>query len=97
MDNGIVLWGARMIIRKSLQKEVLQQLHVSHQGQERMLGRARQIAYWPNSSDDIRNTVRTCAACAERLPSQPPEPLQRNEQLSRPFESVAGDLFHAGA
>ena len=43
VDDGIVLWGARMIILKSLRKEVLQQLHASNQGQERTLRRARQI------------------------------------------------------
>ena len=93
MDDGIVLWGARMIIPKSTRKEILQQLHASHQGQERTLRRARQIVYWPNISNDIRNTVRTCA---ERLPSQrqPQEPLQQDERPSRPFESVASDLCH---
>ena len=88
VDDGIVLWGARMIIPKAMRKEILQQLHASHQGQERTLRRARQIVYWPNISNDIRNTVRTCAACAERLPSQPQEPLQHDERPSRPFESV---------
>ena len=86
VDDGIVLWGARMIIPKAMRKEILQQLHASHQGQERTLRRARQIVYWPNISNDIQNTVRTCAACAERLPSQPQEPLQQDERPSRPFE-----------
>ena len=94
VDDGIVLWGAGMTIPKSLRKEVLQQLHASHQGQERTLRRARQIVYWPNISNDIRNTVRTCAACAERLPSQPQEPLQQDDRPSRPFERVASDLCH---
>ena len=94
MDDGIVLWEARMITPKSMRKEIIQQLHVSHQGQERTLQRARKIVYWPNISNDIRNTVRTCAACAERLPSQPQEPLQQDELPSRPFESVASDLCH---
>ena len=94
VDDVIVLWGARMIISKSLRREVLQQLHASHQGQERTLRRARQIVYWPNISNDIQNTVRTCAACAECLPSQPQEPLQQDERPCRPFESVASDLCH---
>ena len=83
-----------MIILKSFRKEILQQLRASHQGQERTLRRARQIVYWPNISNDIQNTVRTCVACAERLPSQPQEPLQQDERPSRPFESVASDLCH---
>ena len=94
VDDGIVLWGARMIIPASLRKEVLQQLHASHQGQERTLRRARQIVYWPNISNDIRNIVRSCKACAEHLPSLQAEPLQQEVQPSRPFESVSGDLFH---
>ena len=83
-----------MIIPASLRKEVLQQLHASHQGQERTLHRARQIVYWPNISNDIRNIVRSCKACAEHLPSLQSEPLQQEVPPSRPFESVSGDLFH---
>ena len=94
VDDGIVLWGARMIIPASLGKEVLQQLHASHQGQERTLRRARQIVYWPNISNDIRNIVPSCKACAEHLPSLQAQPIQQEVQPSRPFESVSSDLFH---
>ena len=38
--------------------------------------------------------VRNCPQCAERLPSHQPDPLLPTPRPSRPFESVAVDLFH---
>ena len=76
-----------------MRKEVLKALHASHQGQDRTLRRARQTVYWPNITNDIRNTVAQCARCAERRPSQPKQPLLQEPSPSRPFESIAADLF----
>ena len=58
-----------------LRQEVLRELHISHKGQDRTLRRARQVICWPSITNDIRNVVRSCAVCAERLPSHAPEPL----------------------
>ena len=77
-----------------MRAEVLQRLHASHPGQDRTLRRARQVVSRPNITNDVRNIVRSCAECAERLPSQAPEPLLPTPRPSRPFESVAADLFH---
>ena len=38
--------------------------------------------------------VGQCEACAERAPSQTPEPIIQEPLPSRAFESVSTDLFH---
>ena len=51
------------------------------------------MVYWPSITNDIGNVVRSCATCAERLPSHAPEPLLVEPPPSRPFECAASDLF----
>ena len=74
-------------------EDALRQLHASHQGQNRTLRQARQVMCWPSITNDIRIVVRSCAECAERLPSHAPEPLPIDPPPSRPFERTAADLF----
>ena len=88
-----MLLDCRVVILKSMRKDVLKQLHASHQGQDRTLHRARQAVFWPGISNDVRNAMRSRAESAELLPSQPAEPLMQNERPSRPSESMVADLF----
>ena len=94
VTDDLVMYGSRVIIPASLRREVLHGLHASHQGQDRTLRRARQVVYWPGITSDIQNMIRSCPACAERLPSHAPEPLLSDPLPSRPFENTAADLFH---
>ncbi|CAL8135979.1 unnamed protein product [Orchesella dallaii] len=92
-EEGIIMWGNRILIPDALRRKVLETLHVSHQGQERTLRRARQAVFWPNISNDIRNLVRGCTECATRLPSQQKEPMLVENPATRPFQCVGVDLF----
>ena len=73
---------------------ILKQLHASHQGETRTLRRARQIVCWPNMTNDIRNTVRSCQECAMLLPSQPQEEFLSDSHPALPFGDTAADIFH---
>ena len=69
--NGLaILNSCRIVVPTILRKEVLKRLHVSHQGIERTLRRARETVYWPGITADVINTVASCHPCSEQLPSQ---------------------------
>ena len=91
--NGLLVKGDRIIIPKSLQKDVLQRLHVAHQGMDRMKRRARQTAYWPGMNSEIEKIVNRCKMCSKHKPSKPQEPLQPHSIPTRPWEKVGSDLF----
>ena len=91
--DDIILFGQRMVIPLAMRKQVMQALHVYHQGQVRTLRRARQTVHWPNIIQDIRTMVEQCERCAERQTSKPIQPLVVESHPSRPFESVVADLF----
>lgn len=97
VDDGLVLFGRRIIIPRSARKDVLLKLHAAHQGIVRMKRRARQTVFWPGITNEITLAVEKCQACQERLPRQPQEPLLRDPLPSRVFEDVSADLFQVGS
>ena len=52
LDN-IVLYGYRVIITKTLRRELLEALHSAHQGTTGMKARASQCFFWPGINRDI--------------------------------------------
>ena len=97
VDDGLVLFGRRIIIPRSARKNVLLKLHAAHQGIVWMKRRARQTVFWTGITNEITLVVEKCQACQERLPRQPQEPLLRDPLLSRVFEDVSANLFKVGS
>ena len=93
VEDGLILYQARIVIPRSMRKEILARLHDSHQGIERTKQRARQTVFWPGMTSDVKNVVDACASCQERRASLPKEPELSEPLPSRPFEEVAADIF----
>ena len=64
IENGILLWGLRVIIPTKYRDEIMRELHVSHPGIVRMKGLSRIHVWFPNIDKQIEETVRNCAQCA---------------------------------
>jgi len=95
-DDGLVLFGRRIIIPKSRRSETLKRLHASHQGVTRTRQRAQSAVFWPGISNDIAQVVNQCDECQKKLPSLPKEPLMSDPVPTYPFEQVSCDLFAIG-
>ena len=91
--NGILYKGDRMSIPKQVQKNMLSRLHSSHQGVEATLRRARDSIYWHVMTNDIKEMIGQCAACANERPSQQKETLRSHDIPSTPWVKVGMDLF----
>ena len=61
--DNIILWGNRVIIPRSLRKEMLKELHHNHPGIVRMKGLARMHMWYPGINKDIENVVQRCENC----------------------------------
>jgi hypothetical protein len=96
VDDGLVLFGQRIVIPKSARRRILRKLHAPHQGIVRMKRRARQTVFWPGISNDITLLVENCQNCQERLPRQQKEPLMCDPPPTRVFKDVSADLFQLG-
>ena len=93
VENGMILKGHRIVIPRSVQPEILKQLHVGHLGQEKTKLRAKDTVFWPNINKDIEHAVQKCATCQEHLTSQIPEPLLQHDLPTSPWKKLGADLF----
>ncbi|GBO10119.1 Uncharacterized protein K02A2.6 [Araneus ventricosus] len=84
--------GCRIIIPKSHQAEVLNQIHEGHQGITKCRARARCSVYRPGISKVIEEKIKSCTACIQ-------ESSNRHQLLiptsfpERPWEVLGLDLF----
>lgn len=92
VDDGLIVYGCRLVIPHQLRRQVLTHLHESHQGLTRTKQRAGLTVYWPGMDHDIGNIVSTCTLCQRHLPSHPPEPIMPKPRPCRPFQEVAIDF-----
>ena len=77
--DGVLLYLGRLVVPRSMRRQILDKLHSSHQGVEKTKARARQTVFWPGISNDIHQRIESCVPCQERKPSQ-----QREAMLSDP-------------
>ena len=75
MENGCLLWGARVVIPKSLQGLLLQSLHENHPGITRMKAIARSYFWWTGLDQAIEEVGKSCEACQANQPNPPAAPL----------------------
>ena len=92
-DNGIVLWGKRIIIPKMKRSELLNNLHAAHQGIEKNQRRARTTVHWPGITNEIVQMIERCTQCQISQASNPKETMTTNDPPNRAFEESSADLF----
>ena len=94
VENGIILKGDRIIIPKTMQAEIMEKIHYSHQGIEKCELRAKTCVFWKNINADIEQTIQQCSVCQKYQKSQTTETLRPHEIPVRPWQIVATDIFN---
>ena len=92
LDNDLIVYGCRLLIPAAMRRDVLTQLHESHQGLVHTKQRARLVVYWPGIDNDIDNVIASCRKCQEHLPSNYKEPITLKSRPDRPFQELAADF-----
>ena len=96
IDEGLIVYGCRLLIPTVMRRQVLLDLHESHQGSVRTKQRAHLTVYWPGIDNDIDNIILSCQLCQDHLSSHPKEPLIQKPKPLRPFQEVAADYCSYG-
>lgn len=89
VHQNCVLWGNRVVVPSSLQREVLKLLHESHPGVTKMKAIARSHVWWPSLDSDIVTTVQECFACQQQQ-----RPLRPVPMMPWPFPDRAWSRIH---
>ena len=93
INKDLLLYGQRIVVPKSLQKETLLKIHEGHQGIQRCRLRARCSVWWPGMSTQIKDLVESCSTCVRnRAPHH--EPLISTPLPEYPWQKIASDLFY---
>ena len=91
--NNLLLYGKRIVVPKSLQRQVLEKIHMGHQGIQRCRLRANTSVWWPGLSHEVENLIKQCPTCAcDFTPRK--EPMISTELPEYPWQKVGTDLFH---
>jgi hypothetical protein len=93
-QNGLVLKGSRIIIPPSMQKMVLERLHIGHSGREKTKDKARTYVFWPRINAAIDQMVERCAPCLKYSRQQQREPMIPLDVPNRPWQVVGMDHFY---
>ena len=93
IEDGVILWGLRVIVPEQLRNKVLKELHQSHPGISRMKSLSRIHTWFPNIDHEIDNIVKSCQSC-EKVSNEPnksqPHPW---DWPTHPMDRVHIDYF----
>ena len=90
--QGVILKGHKILIPCNLRAEVLECLHATHQGVNRMSANARQRLFWPGIDANLRQTQVQCRACNTVALFQPKEPMSDPPTSQFPFQQTVTNL-----
>lgn len=91
--NELLFKGNRVIIPKSEQPNILQQIHYGHIGIGISIRRAKEIVYWYGMTKDITNIIERCSVCQKTQSKPPREPIISKEVPTLTWEICGSDLF----
>ena len=93
MINGILFKNHKVIIPKSMQRDMLEKLHRSHLGIVKTKQRARDIMYWPGMNQQIENIIGECSSCLKYQRANTKEPMKSHTIPEIPWYKIGVDLF----
>ena len=76
-----------------MRKDMLKRLHVSHQGIEATLRRARQTMFWHGMAVYVKQNIANCNTCRKDAPEQTKETLHTHSIPDKPWKKVGMDIF----
>ncbi|XP_048583904.1 uncharacterized protein K02A2.6-like [Nematostella vectensis] len=92
VNRGILMYDHRLVIRSSMQLEMLETIHEGHLGITKCQGRASSSVWWPLITKQIEAMVNRCQTCAKLRPERR-EPLMALSFPNLPWSRVGTDLF----
>lgn len=90
---GLIWKGDRIVIPKVLRREILKKIHMGHLGLEKCKLRAREIVFWPNINNELKNLIDNCQVCLSFRKQNSKQELIPHEVPERSWEKVGVDLF----
>jgi transposase InsO family protein len=91
VDQGCLLWGARVVLPQKARDAYLKELHECHPGIVRMKSLARSFVWWPGIDQEIELAVRSCDTCQRNAKLPASAPLHPWEWPQEPWYRIHVD------
>ena len=63
--DGSILWGSRVVVPPPSRQSVLEELHDTHLGANKIKSLARAYIWWPKMDKDIKDLAKSCSMCQQ--------------------------------
>ena len=93
IDNGLILWGYRIIVPEKFRVDLLEELHSSHVGASKMKMLARQYFWWPKLDSQIENYCKSCDICLKVSDNPNKALLIKFEDAKKPLDRIHIDFL----
>ena len=91
VEDGCLLWGARVVVPPKGRLKVLEVLHEAHPGTSRSKALARSYVWWPGLDQEIEEQVKRCGKCQQNQRTPAEAPLHPWEWAGQPWSRVHVD------
>ena len=88
VEDGCVLWGARVVVPPQGRSKVLTELHEAHPGESRMKALARSYVWWQGMDQEIVKKVKGCDKCQSNQSAPAEAPLHPWEWPGLPWSRI---------
>ena len=88
VEDGCVLWGARVVVPPQGRSKILTELHEAHPGESRMKALARSYVWWPGMDQEIVKKVKGCDKCQANQSAPADAPLHPWEWPGLPWSRI---------
>ncbi|UYV64475.1 K02A2.6-like [Cordylochernes scorpioides] len=92
VDGECLVWGMRVVIPPSLRIKMLNCLHETHSGMNRMKAVARSHFWWPNLDTQIEFLVNKCRSCQQSQDGPNKGKWQPWKWSTRPWQRIHIDF-----
>ena len=97
IKDGVIFYGGRMVVPRSMYNFYLQRIHEGHLGINKCQSCAKEAVYWKNMANDIAQYIGDCKECLTNARSNKKEPMLSHPAPTAPWQILSSDLFeHQG-
>lgn len=88
LEQGVLMWGHRVIIPEKFREILLKEMHISHMGMVRTKALARSYFWWPGMDKKIEGLIGSCETCRKNRENPPKVEVRPWPKSKYPFERV---------
>ena len=92
LEQGVLMWGVRVIVPELGRTRVLEEVHTGHVGIVKMKAVARSYVWWPRIDSEIERCAKGCASCQVTQNNPALAPLHPWIPTSKPWERIHVDF-----